>query len=565
MKKSISLLLAVIMVFALGTPAFALDIKPLNPDYNVPTIALRGDSTHIFDATGQKEVWPVSLGDEEGDRDILINSIIDVIFPHLITGLITGDYEGYYDAFYEAVLPLFDEALLDCNGEPSNGTQMAPFNAWENQEHMKYNTRNWDGIDNFDNDDYVFKYDWRLSPLETAKKLDEYITAVMKVTGAKQVNLIGRCLGGCPVMAYLDLYIDKIEAGATPYIKNVFFDATVLNDCDTFTDAFRGKIDLDSNGLQRFLDESLETNDNTFDSMDDSVPFLNELLLSTYDLLKETGVATGIFNDFESFYEVIAAGLVPKLAIASYATFPGYWASVQPEYYEEAKAFVFGKPGDERYEEYKGLIAKNDAYFEQIGYRIEEIIVACQKAGAHFGASAKYGYQIYPFIESQNELSDGMVTLESASFGATTALVGKTLSDKYIEERIKLGFGDYISADKQIDLSTSLFKDTTWVIKNSNHDNWEHQEPLVNAFLWSTNLTTNTEGTLPRFTVYDHEANALVPLTEENKDVTIWEDTPSYEEENTLWSKLASLIRWLTAVLKFIVGLTKETPGPAPV
>lgn len=82
MKKIISLTLVLIMAFTLATPAFAV----INPDYNVPIIAVRGDGADIYDASGEKIVWPVSLGDEEGDNDKIVDSVIDVIFPHLVTG-----------------------------------------------------------------------------------------------------------------------------------------------------------------------------------------------------------------------------------------------------------------------------------------------------------------------------------------------------------------------------------------------------------------------------------------------------------------------------------------------
>lgn len=563
MKKLISLILSLCLIFTLALPALA--VSPLNPDYNVPTITIRGDGTDIYDSTGTEVVWPVSFGDDEGDMDTLVNSVLDVIFPHLVTGLITGNYDGYYEAFYQAMLPLFEDAHLDKNGEASNGTIIDPEDTADNQESMIYDKKYWYGDDRYGMGDYTFHYDWRLSPLELVSEFDAFIKGVMKITKAKKVNLVGVCLGGCTLMAYLDFYLDELEKGVTPYIKNVFFDATVVNDCDAFTDVFTGNITLDADALQRFLDEYVDKDEMSFEGLADSVPFLNEIIFTSYELLKETHVVTGLFDSVEDFYKTIYVGLVPKLAIASYATFPGYWASVQAEYYEQARSFVFGEPGDERYEEYKGLIAKNDAYHEKVGSRIDDIILECQdKADIHFGALAKYGRQLYPFIKSQNELADNLVTLESASFGATTCLVGETLSDDYIASRIELGYGDYISADKQVDLSTSLLKDTTWIIKNSSHYNFKDEQAVVNNFLWSTNLTTNSEGAHPRFMLFDPETETLSELTVEN-NVDFWEDSPITEEESTIWTKLAALMRWLTAMFKFILHISNTNPGPAPV
>lgn len=576
MKKLISLVLALIMVFSLAAPASSAMVD----GKKVPIILLRGDGTDIYDKTGENIVWPVSLGDE-GDKDILIDSIIDVIFPHLITGLLTGNYDGYYEAFYQAVLPLFDDAHLDGEGKPIDGTQMDPTCQRTNASKMTYNAINDGGEpDRFNMGEYTFYYDWRLSPYETAKSLDAYIQAVMQKTGSDQVNLVGLCLGGTPVLAYLDMYLDKLENGTKPYIKNVMFDTTVAFGCDVFTDAFRGKIDLDPDGLQRFLDQYMDPDEATFDGLGDMAVMLNEIIFTTYDLLREVTVAEQLFDSLEEFYDVIADGLVPKLAIASYGTFPGYWGSIDPDYYEEARDYVFGKPGSEMYDKYAVMIAEMDRFYEEVSSQKFDIIEECKANGTHFGAVAKYGYQHYPFIESQNELADGLISLKSATAGATCSLVGKTLPDDYIADRIEKGYGDWITADKQVDLSTSYFAptDTVWVIKNSIHDDFSVEERLVENFCWGTNETTASlsEKTIyERFMLftltpeeYDNDDkyadDYLVPLNEDNKDETLWEDTP-VGEESTIFTKLSALFRWLGAMIKFILRISNQDPGPAPV
>ena len=550
MKKLIALGLAFLLMFAMATPCFAV----FDPDYNVPIICIRGDGDDIYDASGENIVWPISFGDDEGDKDQLIDSIIDVIFPHLVTGLLTGDYEGYYEAFYDAIVPLFDEGVLDCNGEPSNGSQLDPKEQANNAYDLKYNKKYWYDPMGYDKSDYVFNYDWRLSPLETVKEFDEYVQGVMKITGAKQVNILGICLGGTIVTTYLDMYLKKLESGVEPYIKNVMFDASVANDCIVFTDAFRGKIDLDPDGLQRFMDEFADPDENSFGSLGETLPFLNELVFTTYDLLRETGVAERVFDSAEEFYDVIYEGLVPKLAIASYATFPGYWASVDAEHYEEARDFVFADP--EMRAEYSGLIEKLDAYYNQISSRTDEIILAAKDKGVHFGIIAKYGTHPMPFTERQNLVSDRLVSVEATTFGATTSTTRGQLSEDYIAERVALGYGEYISADKKVDLSTALFKDTTWVIKNCSHDHWSHEEAIVENFFRSTKLTTNNDKTFARFMICDGRTDdenyegMMYEMTDEVPGEDIWEDTPTETKDSTIWTKLAALFRWLTAVFK---------------
>lgn len=550
MKKFIASALVLIMLFAMSVPCMAL----VEPVENIPIISIRGDGNDIYDASGENIVWPVSLGDEEGDKDQLIDSVIDVIFPHLVTGLLTGNYEGYYDAFYEAVLPLFDDAVLDCNGEASNGTQIDPQKKQDNINEIqnRWDKKYWHSSGLYEIGDYTFVYDWRLSPLETVAQFKQYIKDVMRITGAKKVNIHGVCLGGTVVTALLDSYNEELANGAEPYIKNVMFDASVANDCLIFTDAFRGKLDLDPDGLQRFLDEFVDADENTFGALSETLPFLNELVFTTYDMLRETGVAGQVFDSVEEFYEVIYEGLVPKLAIAGYATFPGYWASIDADYYEEARDFVFADP--EMRQEYAGLIAKLDAYYNQVSSRTEEIVLTAVQNGVHIGNIAKYGTHPMPFIERQNEVSDRLVSVSAATFGATCSTTRGQLSQSYIDERVALGYGDYISADKKVDLSTSLFKDTTWVIKNCSHDHWSHEKAIVLNFFRSTGLTTVNDDTYARFLVCagedENENVILYEMTEEDSGEDIWEDTPVESEDSTIWTKLAAFFRWLTALFR---------------
>ena len=170
---------------------------------------------------------------------------------------------------------------------------------------------------------------------------------------------------------------------------------------------------------------------------------------------------------------------------------------------------------------------------------------------------------MYPFVESQNEIGDSMVCVESASFGATCANVGEKLSDEYIAERTALGYGDYISADGQIDLSTARFKDTTYVIKNLHHDNWIPDEGIIENFLYSTNLTTDTDTVYSRFMVYNEETEELETMTEENCNVSQWNGTED-KKESTLITKLMALFKWLKAIFQYLTNnlFTKqETPA----
>ncbi len=557
MKKIVSLFLAVCMAFLLIAPVSAI----AGDDYNVPTILIRGDGASLADSEGNI-IWPIQIGSEE-EKQAIIDAIVNVVLPHWPIGLIKNDWSGFCDALYEAVFLIFKDTLLDSNGEPViKGSGISPEYQQKNDTMRFTDVKAHRGQQRYYYDDYTFSYDFRLSPFEVMDELHAYITDVMKTTGATKVNIVGRCLGGGFVMAYLDYYLDKVNnEGMTPYIKNVMFDCVVSNDCDPLTDAFRGKIDIDSDALARFLNEFVDDDDSAISGFLDMTPFLNEVILTSYNLFNELGVLDDVLiTPFEEVYAAIYGNLVPRLITAVMGTWPGYWTAVSPEHYEEARDFVFGKADSEKRQEYAVLVSKLDKYHNEVASQRDSIMAECEALGVHFGAVAKYGYQLFPFVESQNQLADQYVTLESASFGATTALIGETLSDDYIANRVSLGFGDYISLDRQVDLSTSILKDTTWVIKNAVHGAWGAEQDIVNNFCWGTEISTLNDTRVSRFSVYDDKTKTTSPMTAENCGVSQWEDVNQNKNDATLWTKLAALFRWLTAMLRFIVGLA-EKPG----
>ncbi len=567
MKKVIALTLCLIMMFSCAVPAFASSAVE-----HIPIITLRGDGTQIYvpDETaenGERNIWGDAFTSIEGGD--IKESVVTVLEPFLMEGLLQDKWDNYYQAFYDEIAPIFEELRMDGNGDPQYNSGLGKDDLKNNATSCLYNNASWQG-GKYDASDYTFRYDWRLDPAVVAEELHQYILQVMKSTGKKKVALAGNCLGGSFILAYLQKY------GTQGHIKNVFFNATVGNGSVVLTDAFCGDINLDFKALQRFTYQNVDPDSDTFAGLFDTMPILNEVILSSYDLLSQTGVLDRLGLTFDQLYQKIYEGLVPRLAIAIFATMPGYWTVVETEKYEEAKAFVFGKEGDERYEEYKGLITKLDNYYNNVSSKKAEIIEACRAAGVHFGASAKYGVQMYPFVKSQNQLSDEMVDLENASFGATVAPdVFSTLPDSHIQKAISAGNGKYISPDKQIDASTSLFKDSLWIMKNVVHNNWTKDDKLIEEFSRHTEFNVNDDPDFPQFMILlpdtiqkdpetgknDNDTGTIVPMTEENCHLTLWDEMPEdAKEKPTVISRLMSFFRWLTAMFKYILHLSSEKP-----
>ncbi len=195
----------------------------------------------------------------------------------------------------------------------------------------------------------------------------------------------------------------------------------------------------------------------------------------------------------------------------------------------------------------------------------------------HFGATGKYGYQLYPFVKSQNELGDQFVDLEHSSFGATCAAnVNSILSDEYISTHDS----KYISPDKMVDASTSIFKDSLWIMKNLSHDNTTLDYELIEVFCRNTGFTVDSDPRFPQYMILlpdtmerdpetgalDNSTGTIVPMTDENCHLTLWDEIPEdAKEEPTIASRIVAFFRWPTAMIKFILNISDEHPGEAPV
>ena len=96
-------------------------------------------------------------------------------------------------------------------------------------------------------------------------------------------------------------------------------------------------------------------------------------------VIKKTVDSCNWKSEHDWTQEKIYEGLVPRLAIAIFATFPSYWSIVEPARFEEARDFVFKTAGAGFEEEYAGLIEKINNNYKNVTSRKEEIIKACQR------------------------------------------------------------------------------------------------------------------------------------------------------------------------------------------
>lgn len=549
MKRFISVLLSVLLIFSVMMPAFAgVDVNESRSQ--IPVIRISGDGEALYDAEGNKifhykDVAKLVKGDGETDNSELYKSMAKTLLPALAKGLATDNWDDLYAGIETEISKIFANSLLDENGNVPNNSGLSQSRIDE-MTYKRHNSQKGDkGY--FAWNDYWFRYDWRLDPMETADAFNSYIKDIKKSTGCEKVGIAATCLGTNVVMAYVAKY-------GVEDIQGIAMDGSVVGGAEILSDVICAKFDVAPPALMRILRDVEGL----------GMFSIDEFILETIDMLVQTGLLEGVISTTENiFYDKLIAGCTSALALSTFYTWPNYWACVTSEDYELAKHYVFGEEGSEKRIKYAGLIEKLDNYDREVRQKVPELIQKIKDGGANFGVISKYGFQIIPICATSDQVSDQFATVKRSSFGATTSSLYETLSDEYIAQRVAEGKGKYISPDKLIDASTCLYPDYTWFIKGSSHSNWTSYELKIMYDVATADSQLTTEDfPYSQFMVYNKEADSLVAMTEENCNTENWDADPEIYKPDSFFDKLKvafnALIKWFKLLFEFIIESIKN-------
>lgn len=488
MKKIISVFLAVLLLGALAAPAFAV---PAAYDETSPIIYVIGRTTIYNNLHTDRQAVPDAGNDE-------IMAAVQEALPYAAKAVLLGQWNEYADMAYDLFMSFFEGYGLDENGEVYNDSGVTW--SWsENNLSRDYTSNN--------PYTYKFEYDARLSPLEIADDLNDYIEAVKRVTGKEKVSIIARCLGANIALAYLYKYQES--EGYSGIDTLVLYDAS-SNGIEILETAMSGSIKVDSAAASKFLrDFDLNVDNET----------IAAILPMTLQMLEETYGMEFVGEFIEGFYDHVKDSLFRRFLLSTFASTPGYWSMVNDNY-DEAMQYIFGK--EDAAEKYSVLIGKIEDYRNNVQLHTVDMLEDMREAGVDIAAIVKYGAVGYPIFEDADKLTDGVTGVVKQSFGATVSDFDATLGTSYIKARTAAGYGAYISPDGQIDASTGLFADTTWFIKNYAHNPfYDSINPLLNAICRNKGFNVNSDENWPQFTVMEDGGNHNVArMTEENCDPT---------------------------------------------
>lgn len=436
MKKIISIILTFALIFSISVPAFASSEH--NPDEckNTPVIVVRGmDFGGLYADLETENKRPAINTDAK--------TIVEGVFNILGAGILNFSFDAAVGEIAKLVLEIFGNFCMDENGDPLNNVSVIKYpESADNYENLCSGVDFEYGIvrtciETFgEGHTYYINYDWRLDPFVVADDINAAVESAIENTGHDKVNIICCSMGGQMTLAYLTEYgYDKVERCL--FMSSTFCGAQVASDLLT------GKVDVKSENLYNYLKPL--TN--------------NGALTFLIDLLYKAGLFDGLTNLVNLFIENHKEELYRDAIIPVFGHMPALWGLVQSEDYETAIEYIFGG----RTQENAAFLARTDKIQKMMSDKTE-LIEDMISNGVKVAIVAHYDIPLIPVYENADFNGDSILETYQMSGYATVAPYGKTLGDDYVASNPK-----YLSPDRVVDLSTALFPEYTYIIKDAYH------------------------------------------------------------------------------------------------
>ena len=467
MKKFFSIVLAAAIMLNLCTPAFAA--KSCNCGHT-PVIYIPGFGAPIYNELNSEE--PVSVFPPSGDA--IAKSVPDLLMA-VMGGLLAGN-----DRIFGKYAIKGAEKMLGAAACTPDGTAIensgVEFDGVEEDLHKIAHTLTDEDID----DKYfTFLYDWRLSPVDNAKLLRNFVNEVKAVTGHKKISFACHSQGNTVLMSYLALYggknIDKLVC-LSPAFKGLSLVGAL----------FTEKISISHKG------DAFETYLKGIMGYEDAK---SQLIGAVVSLINDYGLVDFALNYVQKMLDAQLDKVFDECLIDIFGTMPGLWSFVPDEYYDEAKEVML--KGDKKYD---NLVKKTDYYHDNVQTKVEKILKQAKSDGARIIISAGYNISSIPVTLEPAGQSDFLIDTKYMTLGATCAPINGSLGENYKQANRKCGHS-HLSPDGIIDASTCSFPEYTWFVRNIGHSDFgeEYLEFINWALNYKGQPTVRSNELYPQF------------------------------------------------------------------
>ncbi len=480
MKKAISVLIAVILLFSVSVPVGAVADSESEDYDGYPLVVVRGIDFGGFYLEDKSPAISFELKDIfafvknyfvqlviEKNEDAFLDSSFTLVSE--ILGPITLDKEGepvyevYYDKYEKSMVNYLDKVpLMEDIGE--TGIIKSAIDTI--------------GAENV----YYFTYDWRKSAEEIGGDLDGYIENVLKESGKDKVNVIAVSMGGMVTTAYL--YWHGAEN-----LNNLVYVSSAHNGTYGPGDAFNGDIYFDGDVIYSRIRKSFTGN------------FVKCFFLDVIDRIGVFDAVTAVAN---KIVQDNPQALNNDALRSGFGTLLGLWAMCPDDVFESGVDFLFGG-----YEEEYPVITEKLTETKEFVFSTEETINSAINSGVKVSFVSNYNTPLAPYFKHSYLQGDGVLEAVLTSNFATVAPYGEELSEEYLASAQV----EYVSPDRIIDASTALYRDVTWFVKDAVHVAAKYGSGYADFVMWlvlsENQPTVKTNPEYPQFMSVDADMNFI--------------------------------------------------------
>ena len=499
MKKLLSLFLACLLLLSCVSAASAAAEKASV----LPVVDLRGFmSSQIY----------ADKDDPDSERLFPPEPAALIRFATALLPSITRfTFDNNWDVLGNQLIPALRKLLLpvsaDENGDVRGNT--GPLFTYPTKDEIAANP------------DVEFVFDWRDDPFKSAAQLAALIDYITDDCGYGKVALECHSYAGIVTLTYLAVY-------GTKKVTSVCFNATAVYGAVFAGELMQGKVNLNADGLAVFLEGLLDQTE------------YEGLLRGLVKVFDDLGGLNFLCSFVNELFEHLSSRIWKEAVVPVFGSWLSIWDMVPDSEVEAGNAFI-ASTGTTLSDTFRARIDKFDA---EIRTKREPLLLGVNEKCSLY-VIARYGYGGVPLGDTWTADSDGVLTTEAESFGATCQPFDYT-SPTVIIAPLRAPSG-------AIDASTCLFPQQTWFIRNCKHT---EKDPVLREFS-DTLLRADGQQNIqsfpryPQFLVLEKALGGLIPDDGFVRSPRKWQD-----DLRTLLQKMIEKIK-AALRLPFVKGTAK--------
>jgi len=475
MKKAIKNIF-IILIAAILIVAPLLSCYAKAEDNICPKIDIKGfmNATIYADKNDNtsEQLWPPT-----SDK---IKTLVKNIINPLAKLSLNRDWNAFAMTLSDEINVMLGDLWLDENGEVTNSS--GPYMVYPPENEVTK-----DG-------EYSYVYDWRIDPYEAAEGFNDFINYIAEASGCEKVVIECHSYAGIVTMCYFEKY-------GTDAVRSVCFNSTAVYGAGFTKDIIKGKLliggdrDFTGMGAEAIVSYLLGTFSNNR---------YNQLIEPVIDMLKNAGLVDFVSKFFNTMLINTSDTLYKESIIPLFGFWPAIWSMVPDDSLEDGLDYIFSESLGSSVESYAGMNEKITAFSEGVRSHREDILGGIND-DCNLYVISRYGYSSIPITASWQTMTDGVLDTASTSFGATCS--------NYGDMKVFDITSEYVSPNGQIDTSTCLFPEQTWMLRGIGHtQHFDTVQNMAKALLYyDGQATVKTFSEYPRFMLYSSDSGLLIP------------------------------------------------------